>query len=123
MPENFTQLESARHGILTPEMYRVAVRENVQPEFIRDEVARGRLVIPANRHHLAGSGGNSPATNGSAIPRPYATAPSGHPGAHADASLWVNQTVPQREREISQADWMRGERAPKRLDPMGIGRM
>ena len=123
MPENWTQLESARHGILTPEMHRVAVRENVQPEFIRDEVARGRLVIPANKHHLAGSGGNTPLTNGSAAPRPYPTVPSGHPGANANATLWVNQTVPQRELEISQPEWMRGERAPKRLDPMGIGRM
>ena len=37
-----TQLTSARKGIITPEMARVAIRENVTPEFIRDEVARGR---------------------------------------------------------------------------------
>ena len=124
MAENWTQLESARHGLLTPEMHRVAVRENVQPEFVRDEVARGRLVIPANKRHLAGSGGNGPAMNGSAVPREYANAPAGHPGAAAAASLWVNRTVSQRECEMAEAaESMRGERAPKRLDPMGIGRM
>ena len=123
MPENWTQLESARHGILTGEMRRVAVRENVQPEFIRDEVARGRLVIPANKRHLAGSGGKASAPNGSAVPREYTTAPAGHPGAAPSASLWVNRTVSQRECEMAESEWMRGECAPKRLDPMGIGRM
>ncbi len=59
-----TQLQSARNGIITPEMVRVAQRENVTPEFIRDGVARGAIVIPANVRHLAGSGGASPA-NGS----------------------------------------------------------
>ncbi|MCH8881849.1 MAG: phosphomethylpyrimidine synthase ThiC [Planctomycetes bacterium] len=48
-----TQLQSAREGLVTPEMRRVAIRENVTPEFICDEVARGRLVIPANVRHLA----------------------------------------------------------------------
>ena len=55
-----TQLESARRGIITPEMRRVAQREGVTPEFIVGEVARGRLVIPANKRHLAGSGGEEP---------------------------------------------------------------
>ena len=123
MPENFTQLESARRGILTKEMHRVAVRENVQPEFILDEVARGRLVIPANKRHLAGSAGNGTALNGSAPPREYPNTSVGHPNAPANASLWVNRTVSQRDREMVEAESMRGERAPKRLDPMGIGRM
>ncbi|MCG3127992.1 MAG: Phosphomethylpyrimidine synthase [Phycisphaerae bacterium] len=52
-----TQLESARDGLITPEMIRVAIRENVSPEHIRDGVARGTIVIPANVRHLAGSGG------------------------------------------------------------------
>jgi phosphomethylpyrimidine synthase len=124
MAENWTQLESARHGLLTPEMHRVAVRENVPPEFVRDEVARVRLVIPANKRHLAGSGGNGPVMNGSAVPRKYVNAPAGHPGAAATAGLWVNRTVSQRECEMAEAaESMHGERAPKRLDPMGIGRM
>src|SRR5262244_2411657 len=47
-----TQLEAARKGVLTDEMHFVAKREDLDPELIRDEVARGRMVIPANVHHL-----------------------------------------------------------------------
>ncbi|MEW4486910.1 phosphomethylpyrimidine synthase ThiC [Thalassoglobus sp. JC818] len=48
-----TQLESARLGIVTPEMKRVAEREpHLTAEQVRDEVASGRMVIPANRVHL-----------------------------------------------------------------------
>jgi phosphomethylpyrimidine synthase len=69
-----TQLEYARRGLITPEMEFVAIRENqrreqsaavvrdgedfgasipdfVTPEFVRDEVARGRAIIPANINH------------------------------------------------------------------------
>src|SRR5690606_13658635 len=70
-----TQLAYARAGIITPEMEFVAIRENlgraaanaslkpdgerfgasipdfVTPEFVRDEIARGRAVIPANINH------------------------------------------------------------------------
>src|SRR5262245_17595688 len=46
-----TQMAQARKGILTPEMQFVAIRENVKAEFVRDEVARGRAIIPANRRH------------------------------------------------------------------------
>jgi phosphomethylpyrimidine synthase len=48
-----TQLESARKGIITDEMHYVAKREDLDPELIREEVARGRMVIPANIVHLA----------------------------------------------------------------------
>ena len=47
-----TQLESARNGTITPEMEFVARREKIEPELVRSEVARGRMVIPANRVHL-----------------------------------------------------------------------
>ncbi|NNF42978.1 MAG: phosphomethylpyrimidine synthase ThiC [Phycisphaerales bacterium] len=48
-----TQLEHARLGTTTPEMKRVAEREpHLTPAQVRDEVAAGRLIIPANRHHL-----------------------------------------------------------------------
>ena len=47
-----TQLQSARAGTITPEMEFVSQREDLSPELIRDEVARGRLVIPANKVHL-----------------------------------------------------------------------
>jgi len=72
-----TQLEYARRGVITPEMEYIAIRENLQaeireaalakqhpgqsfgaaipkiitPEFVRDEVARGRAIIPANINH------------------------------------------------------------------------
>jgi phosphomethylpyrimidine synthase len=47
-----TQLEAARKGIVTPEMEFVARREELEVELIRSEVARGRMVIPANKVHL-----------------------------------------------------------------------
>jgi phosphomethylpyrimidine synthase len=47
-----TQLAAARQGTITPEMNFVAQREDLAPELIRDEVARGRMVIPANTVHL-----------------------------------------------------------------------
>jgi phosphomethylpyrimidine synthase len=71
---NVTQMHYARQGIVTPEMEYVAIRENakveatyahqhpgesfgasipkvITPEFVRDEVARGRAIIPANINH------------------------------------------------------------------------
>jgi phosphomethylpyrimidine synthase len=51
--EAVTQLEKARLGLVTPEMQRVSEREtHLSPEQVRDEVAAGRLIIPANRVHL-----------------------------------------------------------------------
>jgi phosphomethylpyrimidine synthase len=49
---SLTQLEAARKGLLTDEMHYVAQREDLPSELIRDEVARGRMVIPANTVHL-----------------------------------------------------------------------
>ncbi|MDV6326722.1 phosphomethylpyrimidine synthase ThiC [Idiomarina sp. Sol25] len=55
-----TQLAYARRGIVTPEMEFIALRENmgrehlenpITPEFVRDEVASGRAIIPVNTHH------------------------------------------------------------------------
>jgi phosphomethylpyrimidine synthase len=51
-----TQLEHARLGSITPAMRRVAEREShLTPEQVRDEVAAGRMIIPANRVHLGHS--------------------------------------------------------------------
>src|SRR5581483_9614318 len=47
-----TQMEAARSEHITAEMHFVAQREELEPELIRDEVARGRMVIPANTVHL-----------------------------------------------------------------------
>ncbi|PGL71793.1 phosphomethylpyrimidine synthase ThiC [Bacillus sp. AFS055030] len=49
--QNITQMHYARKGIITPEMEFIAIRENVSAEFVRDEVAKGRAVIPSNINH------------------------------------------------------------------------
>ncbi|MFP4175921.1 MAG: phosphomethylpyrimidine synthase ThiC [Planctomycetota bacterium] len=46
-----TQLVAARDGQITPAIERVAADENIEAEVLRDEIARGRVVIPANVHH------------------------------------------------------------------------
>ncbi|KAL7543036.1 hypothetical protein ACHAXR_012340 [Thalassiosira sp. AJA248-18] len=50
--ERYTQMHFARKGMITEEMLFVAERENVAPEFVRDEVARGRAIITSNKNHL-----------------------------------------------------------------------
>src|SRR5262245_51357047 len=107
-----TQLEAAQQGTITEPMRRVAERERVSPEMVRDEVARGRMVMPANVRHLAGSGGRAPCPN---------AAPKRADGTPAPP-YWVNQTVAQRSQALDDPDHCRGESAPKRLDPTGIGR-
>src|SRR5271168_3223441 len=86
-----TQYEFAKAGVITPQMVRVAQRENQTPEFIRAEVARGRLVIPANIRHLAGAAGMpislnplDPTILHSAFRIPHSSL--GHPGARGDAA-------------------------------------
>ena len=49
---NFSQMHYARNGVITEEMRFVALREQVEAEFVRSEIARGRAVLPANRRHL-----------------------------------------------------------------------
>ena len=60
--KEITQMALARKGIITPEMEYVAIRENmnaaalgikshITPEFVRDEIAAGRAVLPANINH------------------------------------------------------------------------
>ena len=59
---NVSQMHYAKRGLVTPEMEFIAIRENlgreaagiksrITPEFVRDEVARGRAIIPANINH------------------------------------------------------------------------
>jgi len=128
-----TQLESARRGVVTPEMQRVAQRENVAPELIRDHVAAGRVVIPANVRHLAGSGGSAElrveraelADSLTPVDEPatkHSAAATQHSALSTHHSLWVNHTVAQRRAWLDDPDYARGTRAPKRLDPAGIGR-
>ncbi|MDQ0216705.1 phosphomethylpyrimidine synthase [Oikeobacillus pervagus] len=46
-----TQMHYAKKGIITPEMEFIAIRENLDAEFVRKEVAEGRAIIPANINH------------------------------------------------------------------------
>ena len=48
---NFSQMHFARKGVVTEEMEFVALREKLTLELVRDEVARGRMIIPANINH------------------------------------------------------------------------
>src|SRR5216684_3377046 len=48
---NVSQMHLARQGVITEEMEYVAKREKLEPELIRSEVARGRMIIPANVNH------------------------------------------------------------------------
>jgi phosphomethylpyrimidine synthase len=48
---NVTQMHYARRGEVSPEMEFVAIREGLAAEFVRDEVARGRAIIPSNVNH------------------------------------------------------------------------
>ncbi|MDM5157295.1 phosphomethylpyrimidine synthase ThiC [Bacillus sp. DX1.1] len=48
---NVTQMHYARKGIITSEMEYVAIREGVEPEFVRKEIAEGRAILPTNINH------------------------------------------------------------------------
>src|SRR3954449_8160342 len=48
---NRTQMHYARQGVVTEEMIYIAKRERIEPELVRSEVARGRMIIPANVNH------------------------------------------------------------------------
>src|SRR5262249_16718675 len=49
--DNFSQMHYARRGIVTEEMQYIAHNEKLTPELVRDEVAAGRMIIPANINH------------------------------------------------------------------------
>ncbi len=49
--QNVTQMHYAKRGLITPEMEYIAIREGLDAEFVRDEVARGRAIIPSNINH------------------------------------------------------------------------
>lgn len=48
---NVTQMHYARKGIITPEMEFAAIREGLEPEFVREEIASGRAILPSNINH------------------------------------------------------------------------
>ena len=49
---NVTQMHHARQGLLTEEMHHVAQREDLPPSLVMEEVARGRMIVPANINHV-----------------------------------------------------------------------
>ena len=76
-----TQYQQALAGTVTAQMRRVAEREAVAAEFIREELAAGRLVIPANRVHLAGGDGSGERLDPVAIGRGVSTKINANIGA------------------------------------------
>ena len=48
-----TQMHHAKQGVITPQMEYVAQIEEIEPEFLREEIAKGRVIIPANVHHTS----------------------------------------------------------------------
>src|SRR6202171_3110759 len=48
---NVSQMHYARKGVITEEMTFVALREKIEPELVRSEIALGRAIIPATSHH------------------------------------------------------------------------
>src|SRR6202165_5888491 len=49
---NFSQMHHARRALITDEMKYIAHREKITPELVRDEVAKGTMIIPANINHV-----------------------------------------------------------------------
>ena len=49
---NRSQMHYARKNIITEEMEYIAKVEEIEPEFVRSEIARGRMIIPANVNHI-----------------------------------------------------------------------
>src|SRR5206468_9926985 len=49
--KNMSQMHLARKGVISEEMTFVAKREKIEPELVRNEIARGPAIIPANIHH------------------------------------------------------------------------
>jgi len=92
-----TQYEQARAGTTSPQMQRAAQREKLPPERIRDEIAAGRLVIPANRLHLAGAGEGAVVLDPCAIGRAVTTKINANIGASPVSSC--------REQELVKLQW------------------
>ncbi|MBT3202358.1 MAG: phosphomethylpyrimidine synthase ThiC [Phycisphaerales bacterium] len=81
-----TQYTDALNGVITEQMRRVATRENVSPELIRDELAAGRLVIPANRVHLNPSDPSATPLDPCGIGRAVSTKINANIGSSPDSS-------------------------------------
>ncbi len=87
-----TQLEQARAGQITPQMQHVAQAERLDADTIRQEVAAGRLVIPANRLHVEGVDGGTPLVP-CAIGRAVTTKINANLGASPESSCKQEELV------------------------------
>ncbi len=92
-----TQLEQARNGSVTPQMRRVAEKENLDAQLVCDEIAAGRLVIPANRLHLAGADEESAKLDPCGIGRAVTTKINANIGASPQGSC--------KEQELLKLQW------------------
>ncbi len=92
-----TQLQQAKKGVITDQMRLVAEREKISPQTIRDELAAGRLVIPANKVHLAGTGEGAAKLSPCAIGRAVTTKINANIGASPISSC--------REQELVKLQW------------------
>ena len=118
-----TQMHYARRGDVTPEMEFIALREGVDPAFVRDEVARGRAIIPANVNHPESEpmiiGTRFPTqinanTGTSAVP---AAAPAAADPADADPDAAAPAGAGPGRARTSGARWRAGTaRAPRRAE-------
>ncbi len=110
-----TQYEQARAGVVTPQMEQVAVREHIAPQTVREEVAAGRLVIPANRLHLEGIGYEP--TGEDMLPQTTTTRKQGirHEGVQGDEQQRRHASANNNNAEA----W---HPIPMGLVPCGIGR-
>ena len=92
-----TQYEQAQAGAISPQMRRVAEREDISVERVRDELAAGRLVIPANRIHLAGVGDSAGKLDPCAIGRAVTT--------KINANIGTSPVSSCMERELIKLQW------------------
>ncbi|MFW6061907.1 MAG: phosphomethylpyrimidine synthase ThiC, partial [Planctomycetota bacterium] len=86
----------AQAGVITPEMQRVAQRENLPAEEIRQHTAAGRVVIPANRLHIQGWG-DGPGLDACGIGRPLTT--------KVNANLGTSTLSSCRDEELIKLQW------------------
>ena len=92
-----TQYEQARAGVITPEMARVAQRVGIEATLVRDELAAGRLVIPANVRHLAGTGGSATRLDPCGIGRALTT--------KINANIGTSTVSSCRDQELLKLQW------------------
>jgi len=92
-----TQLEAARKGIVTDEMRRVAQKEGVPADFVREQVARGWMVIPANKRHLAGCGRTGTRLDPIGIGRAITT--------KINANLGASPVTSDKRQELEKLQW------------------